>query len=368
MDRAGRWSPWVGLTVVGLLLTPKLLLADPITVPSAPIRGQFPLMITAFANEAGTDVLPAGATDFYVFTYFDTGATRVFFDVDTAATLGVTNGMVTDVRLNGLRAIDPATLLAPIYSGFQAEVQDVPVRVPGADITLIGGPVANAVEAVIDYTTLVTRGPYAFLGGDVTGPDITFYGAGADVGYTPSIELSMQPFGTTGPGLGQRYWMYDIGFYDGAFGVASPAGGDMTGTSTRFLYDTGTNVTLLTDTLGTSLGLTGPPDFIQSVSGVDRPGYYLDSITMNGAGGLYTVLNAPVVVTTDPLGGSADAIIGSNLFDSTQLLFDGPGARLGIGVAGVPPDGSAPEPSTLWLAGGGLAAALARRRRSAGRR
>jgi hypothetical protein len=62
------------------------------------------------------------------------------------------------------------------------------------------------------------------------------------------------------------------------------------------------------------------------------PGYYLDSITMTGVEGIYTVLNAPVIVTDDAMGGAADAKIGSNLFSQVKLLFDGPAATLGISL------------------------------------
>jgi hypothetical protein len=321
-----------GLTLS--LLSSTAAQAGPITFSSAPTKGALPTMITAFTNTAGTDVLPAGTTDYYVFTLFDTGATRVYFDNSTAVTLGISNGMVTNVRINGLGAIDPVTLEAPIDAGqAQAEVAGVPVSVQavGLDITLIGGPVTNEVKAVIDYAAPITRGPYAYLGGaNVSGPDIMFYSEAATPSFIPAIDLSLQAFGNTGAGLGQRYWMYDVSFNNGGSSVASLASGDMSGTDMRFLYDTGTNVTLIRDIWASTLGLTGPADFNMTVDGALLNGYYLDSLTMTGVGGTYTVLGAPVLVTPSALGGSADAIIGSNLFASSRLLFDGPGSTLSI--------------------------------------
>ena len=352
--------------LIVLLLGRTAAQAGPITISGAPTKGALPTMITAFTNSAGTDVLPAGATDYYVFTLFDTGSQRVYFDNSTAATLGVIDGMVTDIRINGLGAIDPVTLEAPIYAGeAQAEVAGVPVSLLASppDITLIGGPVTNEVKAVIDYTTLITRGPYGYLGGaDVSGPDIMFYSETATPSFIPAIDLSLQAFGSTGPGKGQRYWMYDVAFNNGAGSVASLASGDMTDTDMRFLYDTGTNVTLIRDIWAGTLGLTGPADFTMTVGGVPLSGYYLDSITMTGVGGTYTVLGAPVLVTPSVLGGSADAIIGSNLFASSRLLFDGPGSTLSIeGPTEAVPDGSA----TFVLLGIGLVGLRAWQRRLA---
>jgi len=346
----------LALVLILSLLSRTAAQAGPITISGAPQKGVLPVMITAFANSSGTDVLPVGGSDYYVFTLFDTGATRVYFDNSTASTLGVSNGMVTNVRINGLGAIDPGTLAAPIGAGqAQAEVAGVPVSLLAVppDITLIGGPVTNQVQAVIDYSTTVTRGPYAFLGGaSVSGPDMMFYSESATPSFIPAIDLSLQAFGSTGAGLGQRYWMYDVSFNNDGSSVASLASGNLTNTHTRFLYDTGTNVTLITDIWAGTLGLTGTPDFTMIVGGDLLNGYYLDSVTMTGVGGTYTVLGAPVLVTPwGNLGGSADAIIGSNLFAQSRLLFDGPGSTLSIeGQAGPP----IPEPATLLLLSTGL--------------
>jgi len=332
-------SRYLALVLLAVWVSsPSAVLAQNITVSGSPTVGMLPHIITAFVIQPGNDVLPAGGIDYYVFTLFDTGSTRVYFDANTAASLGVSNGNILDLRINGLGAINPTTLDAPIYPGqAQAEVLAIPVSLPASppNRTLIGGPVTNVVKAVIDYTTTISRGPYDYLGGaSVEGPDITLYSAVASVGYEPAITLSLQAFGsnpTNDAGLGQRYLMYSVSFNEGSVSMGTPASGELNAAGTRFLYDTGTTVTMITASLATALGLTGTPDFVQPMSdGSQLNGYYLDSIAMTGAGGVYTVLDAPAVVAAS-LGG-ADARIGSNLFSKAKLLFDGPGATLGIDV------------------------------------
>jgi hypothetical protein len=85
---------------------------------------------------------------------------------------------------------------------------------------------------------------------------------------------------------------------------------------------------------------------------------------MSGLGGDYTILNAQVFVDTSavPFGGAADAIIGSNLFRQTSLLFNGPTNSLGIGVRDAV---TVPEPATWALLISGLLTLSLRRRATA---
>ena len=128
-DKNGRGLRWLAFALLAVLATsPAAGLAQDITVSGSPNVGVLPHIITAFVTQPGNDVLPAGGIDYYVFTLFDTGSTRIYFDATTAASLGVSNGNLLDLRINGLGAIDPTTLYAPIYPGqAQAEVLAIPV-------------------------------------------------------------------------------------------------------------------------------------------------------------------------------------------------------------------------------------------------
>lgn len=335
-NNSGRGLRCLALVVLlaALVSGPAAALAQDITVSNSPKVGVLPWIITTFITQPGNNVRP-GHFDSYVLSLFDTGSTRVAFDSLTASTVGLTANNVADVRLSGLGKINPVTLEAPIEAGFDAEVLAVTLSLTDRDKTLIGGPVTNVVKAVIDYTKPVTRGPYEYFSGQsVTGPDITFYAAGSPVGFTPAITLNMQVTvdPTPTPAEGNRYLMKGVSFNKGSLSVSTSVSEDVNVTGKRFEFDTGTTVTMITDAKATALGLDlENPDFSQPMTGTpDLPGFYLDSIIMTGTGGIYTVLNAPVVSTTS-LGG-VDARIGSNIFSQVKLLFDGPAVTLGISL------------------------------------
>jgi len=353
---------WAILTGFALAFSSNVARAD-LLYANPPEVGSLPIITTAFVNSATGDIYQ----NLYVFSLFDTGSTKVFLDTTTASTLGLQTGNTPILRLNGLSAIDPVTLDAPIGPGqAQAEFSNIGIKVTGGlDIPLMGAPVTNQAVATIDYTNTITRGPYAYLGGqDVSGPDITFYSGTNTPGYTPAIELSLDPWGTPlnypdGSVSGYWYLMYGVSFTQGSNTVTSASSGDLDSTANKFMYDTGTDVTLIVPALATSLGLDlNNPDFQLTVGSTPLPGFYLDSISMAGVGGSYIVTHVPVAVDSS-LGG-ATAIIGSNLFNDTELLFDGPDNTLGVGVA----TSQVPEPaSAALLLGAVLTIGLLARRR-----
>lgn len=377
------------------IVAAALMLAGAIPLRAAPITvdgaghhiGPLPLMIYDLAR--GGVILPNNQNPLYLFGLFDTGSTLVAIQSFDAGLLGIAPGNNTaaniasrtvEVRVNGLGAIDPGSLGAPIGSPFAAAQASVGNIVVGprtnVPITLVGAPVANQVLALLDYTTPVSRGPYPFPVPDA-GPTqtnnniadgfaITFFTPGNAAIPTPEIQLSLERFGSTTPSLidaasnGQRYLLRNVAFAEGAAVLDDDPSAP---TPLNFFYDTGTTPTIISMGMANALGLSGTGTF--GCLGLSGNGHVIDSVRMTGAGGTYTVNNASVCVDTSGdlintfVGPNqeVDAVIGSNLFDQVPVLFDGPGNRLGIGISAVP------APATLLLLLGALPGLLIRRRR-----
>jgi hypothetical protein len=354
------------LTALAACLGAAGVHAVPITVDGSTDQfGMFPIVSYGLAE--GGDILPAGPNGFALFGLFDTGSTGVainadgtnfFFGADDATNLGIAGTRTVDVRLNGLGATiqdGPNNILSPIgepgsTGAAQVQVAGVAVGPEPVGVTLLGAPVANQVAALIDYTAPITR---TLSSGPIVAPDITFMQAADAAAFAADVDLELTPFGAIGPNAegedrGQRYYLRDVAMNDGT-GIAA-------GTSYDLFWDSGTNVTLIGNTIAAALGLDlGLPDFTGIVGGETLAGFTLDSIVMSGLGGDYTILNAQVFVDTSlvPFGGAADAIIGSNLFNQTSLLFNGPANSLGIGVRGA---ATVPEPAPWALLLSGLVA------------
>jgi len=362
--------------LLSLLLLPALLHAASITVDgTGDTIGQLPVVTYGLAEQtpSGEDILPSGPSGFFLFGLFDTGSTGVainadgtnmFFGADDATNLGIAGTRTVDVRVNGLGAtnqVDPTTVTAPIGapgSGFEPEVQvsSVAVGPENVPITLLGAPVANQVAASIDYTTTVTR---TISSGSILAPDITLMSAADAAAMTTDVEVALTPFGSVGQNAdgedrGQRYYIEDASMNSG--------GNSVTGFDFDFFWDSGTTATILSTEIANFLGLDLlNPDFVGTVAGNLLSGFSLDSIVLNGIGGSYTVNNAEVFVDPSvvPFGGAADAILGSNLFSQTRLLFNGPGNTLGIGDGTATPVSEPGLPALLLV---GLAGLIASRR------
>jgi hypothetical protein len=342
--------PLAGALAVLLVTTSGFAGSFTIDVSSNEV-GALPWVITAFANSSSpsADVYPVGAKDYYYFSLYDNGATHVYMSPGTASGIGLVNGASYHLRINGFSQIQDGTLFAPIYSGYQAGVTGDVRTDPKLDdgLILLGSPVTNATSAVIDYTTTITKGPYAVLGGAfATAPDITLYNGSAANPFVDSVTVGLDRFGAP-----ERYLMSGVTLY----GAAGNASSGAWGSSSEFLYDTGTTVTMVNQSIASAI-LGGSVIPIGSSDPL-LPNYTLSSIRMAGLDGtsFATFQNVPIVVLsdTDLRWGGRDVIIGSNLFSDTSILFDGVSNKLIIEAPSIPIP-TVPEPSTWVLLASGL--------------
>lgn len=306
--------------------------------------GPLPAHFYALADPTGTDVYPLGAGGFALFSLFDTGSTRVAisnvvpnrltgpnFGNTDAGHLGLTGTANVRLRLNGLGARDPLTgniPIGPLGSGNepQVELSGITAEVRNVNVTLIGVPVIHQVVVHLDNSNLITDST------GVVGPDITFYLPG-----NPGIPLSHLVLDLGRFGLPQRFLLRKVAFKNGA-GIVDDQDPTVN-PPYQFQFDTGTTATIINDRVAGVLGLTAGTGSFDCFQTNDKVGYAIDSITMTGTGGTYTINNPSVCWDESTIGASAviDGVIGSNLFDQVELVFDGAGNTLGIVSPGPTP-------------------------------
>lgn len=348
--------------------------------------GPLPAHIYAMADQAtGSDIYPLGNGAFYLFCLFDTGSTKVriyndlpyyfsnypdpngglicnvphrltdgnWFGPD-AGHLGLTSTETARLRLNGLSAVDPSTLNAPIgpagsasapqieLTGIEVQPQPSPSSL---NVTLIGVPVIHQVVAKIDYTTYIERSGYEFYPGltaapptppgfqefdKVYGPDITFYAPNdQQIPYTDfGLFLKLDRWG-----MPERYCLKNVTFKHGTAEISDQ---NLAGSKVLH-YDTATTITIINDDIATHLGLTPGAGTFDCFDPGD--GYVIDEVTMTGPNGTYTLQNVSICWNPGRIqsSGVVAAVIGSNFFDQVPVLFDGPRNRLGIGTPATNP-------------------------------
>ena len=105
---------------------------------------------------------------------------------------------------------------------------------------------------------------------------------------------------------------------------------------TRFMLDTGAQVSVVGSRVGAGLGFNpAHPDFEVEIQGVTgeintAPGFYIDEIDIPALGEWLSFTNIPVVLldVSSPEGGTLDGIIGMNLFTDLNFTLRGGGMFL----------------------------------------
>ncbi len=357
--------------------------------------GPLPKHVSFLVNTSSTpeDVYPVGGANcnfpcLYLFSLFDTGSNLVVINSATATQHGMPLTASTlwdvDVRIDGYSTLSAGNnpgapfALPGSSGGAQANsgvlrvaprnltIQEEEVHVDSTtgqptgnfvlvDYNLVGAPVANKVVARIDYTTQITKGPWTFAPNHytITAPDIEFFMPGASGIPTPTLTLFVEGFGSAAANpngaTDQRHFLQNVTFTKGTANYYD----EQTLTNPkRFLFDTGTSFTVISQAMATALGANpASPNAAAGCSSNNTANFVsLDSITivgMNSSNQLatYRVNNPEVCVDVggtiisthypDPANPTAparkvDAVIGSNLFDQAEILWDGPHRTVGI--------------------------------------
>jgi hypothetical protein len=319
------------------------------------------------AGEWG-DTLPVGPDIYFVWGVFDTGSSIVMInnfgsgddssDSEILRLCGPTGNCFApdpgdpdaditdtdpylpldlDIRIWGADVVTPAG--APLDHP-QAEVESIQVRPSyGEAPTLIGAPVASRVVAYIDYTNPLPE-PW-------NAADITFFEPNSPDIPVPVLVVPLERHGNYGSALdgasvGPRYFINNVRF---------ARGGDfVTDDDFDVVFDTGNTTTQITEEVASALGIdphNDPPVDQFSVNTVSGPasvkGYIIDSFELISTDGsdAFSLLS-PLVYVREPLPGQnpgdpprspfpfGQIIVGSNYFERTQILFEGPNDSLGI--------------------------------------
>jgi hypothetical protein len=221
-----------------------------------------------------------------------------------------------------------------------------PVDLP----TAIGTPLSVYFTAVFynDTQVTVTRD-----GNEFTAPDIRIYRQDNPEipSYSNLIPLELRPLGAVSAQY--IYWFNEETFEfepispsvligissQSIFFVASVdlyEGSHYSIDKTRFMFDTGAQITVIGSRIAARLGLNpANPDFEVEIMGISgntiiAPGFYIDAIDIPALGEWMSLTNVPVVLLDipSPEGGTVDGIIGMNMFVDLNFVLRGGGLFL----------------------------------------
>ena len=255
--------------------------------------------------------------------------------------------------MDGLAAIDANTMtLDESNMVGQSNVSIVVAEEPPPDTnglpTAIGPPMSvNFVTAIFNDRPITIT----YDGNDYTSPDIRFYShedpqipdytnsiplnliptGAADIQYFLDIEALIEDFtirpgapSTIGGVLQSLFFVASVDLHDGARSAID---------KTRFMLDTGAQITVIGSRVASRLGLDpAKAEFdvdIEDATGTTtiQPGFYIDSLEIPALGGWLTFTDVPVILldVASPEGGTLDGIIGTNLFVDFNLVLRGGG-------------------------------------------
>ncbi len=347
--------PWIAVAVTNKRFAEDEMRFD--AVPTDSVTGNY-LASVPEANYA-VGIFDTGAST-HVMNYAAAGYTGLsgsYLTSNTVEISGVTGSVFANVSyplglfIDGLGAIEPNGRLND-NSGMVGET-NVSIAVGDAVDspqlpTAIGSPLSVYFAADFHNDRQIT---VSHKGENFTGPDISFYQLSDP--YTPTysnkIPLELRPLGS----LDVEYVPNIDPFDPFAFSPASPSVimGNLSqsiffvssvdlyqGTKSaidkdRFMLDTGAQVSVVGSRVAARLGLNpADPDFeveIQGVTGdtIIAPGFYIDSIDIPALGEWLSFTNIPFVLldVASPEGGTADGIIGMNLFVDLNFVLRGGG-------------------------------------------
>ena len=152
-----------------------------------------------------------------------------------------------------------------------------------------------------------------------------------DVFFTDILDIAFDKPSTPSTVIGNLsqsvLFVHSVDLVDGS-GIASDR--------TRFMLDTGAQVSVIGNRVAARLGLNPAAfDFEVEIQGVTGnisyyPGFYIDSIEMPCLGEWLRFSNVPVILLdiSSPEGGTIDGIIGMNLFVDYNFVLKGGGIFL----------------------------------------
>ena len=321
------------------------------------------------APAVGTAMPSVGSPKYFVATY-DTGAQSHILTVATADALNITgNGLdgayeQTLIGANGFEYGVATDALGVYAAGFQNVTSTT-----GGNISVAAGSLKghyNSSVIVLEdensalpniigtpmtalYQTQIKNSQTQHLrvGSSVyKSPQVSFQPQGSAVGAGYSrLTLSAVPQGnyTDPPSFLPNFDTFDHNdpqtatFWGSLLAnvTVSHTGGS---SATQFLFDTGAEVSVLSEDTANSLGIflqgpsATPPDFYVDIAGVggttlQKPGYYIQQLKFTTTTGFFTYTNVPVVIVDlpdprDPLHQTLPGVLGMNLFNDRDMIID----------------------------------------------